>query len=188
MSEKLQEIDMEAEESMQKAVEALSRDFKNIRTGKASPNVLDRVLVEAYGTTCPINQMANVSVPDARSITVTPFDRSQLAAVERAIIAANLGFNPQNDGSMIRINLPPLTEERRKDLCKEAGVASEHARVAVRQARKHGNEAVKKLEKDEKLPEDLVKDALDGIQKNTDKYIKEIDAMLKKKEAEIMEV
>ncbi|MGF1573805.1 MAG: ribosome recycling factor [Sumerlaeia bacterium] len=188
MSEKLAEIDLEVEESMDKAVEALRRDFNNIRTGKASPSVLDRVQVEAYGTNCPINQVANVSVPDARSITVSPFDKSQLPAIERAIIAANLGFNPQNDGVIIRINLPPLTEERRKELCKDAGNASEHARISVRQARKHANESVKKVEKDEKLPEDLVKDALDGIQKTTDKYIKEIDAMLKKKEGEIMEV
>lgn len=188
MSEKLQEIDLEAEDSMDKAVDAMNRDFKNIRTGRASPNVLDRVQVEAYGVMCPLNQMANVSVPDARSITVTPFDRSQISAVERAIIAANLGFNPQNDGNMIRINMPPLTEERRKDLCKEAAAAAEHARVAVRQARKHANEAIKKLEKDEKLPEDLVKDSLEGMQKTTDKFIKNIDAMLKKKEGEIMEV
>ncbi|MDX1972516.1 MAG: ribosome recycling factor [Candidatus Sumerlaeia bacterium] len=188
MSEKLKAVDKEAEQSMNKAIEALSREFNNIRAGRANPSVLDRVMVEAYGAHCPVNQVANVTVPDGRSITIQPFDRSLISAIERGIMAANLGFNPQNDGNMIRINLPPLTEERRKDLCKDAAHVAEHARVSIRQARKHANDSIKKLEKDEKLPEDLVKRAEDQVQKNTDKFIKNVDALLKKKEAEIMEV
>jgi len=186
--EKLEELDLESQERMDKAIEKLERDFSTIRTGRATPSVLDRVKVDAYGTECPLNQVATVSVPDARSITVSPFDKSQLGAIERGIIAANIGLNPSNDGTIIRISLPPLTEERRKELCKEAAAMAEDARVSVRQARKHQNDEIKKIEKDEKMPEDVSKQAHDEAQDLTNKYTKKIDDHLEKKEKQIMDI
>ncbi|MCB2155054.1 ribosome recycling factor [bacterium] len=177
-----------AEAKMKGALRALDDEFHTVRTGRANPGLVDQVEVEAYGQAMPINQMANITTPDARTIQISPWDKSQLAGIERAIIAANLGFNPNNDGVAIRINIPALTEERRKELCKVAAHMAEEARVAVRHVRKHANDDVKKLEKDHAIGEDAGRDAHDEIQTLTNDYIKKIDEKLKGKEAEIMEV
>ncbi len=188
LTEKLKEIAEHASAKMDGALRALDTEFNTVRTGRANPALLDKVTVEAYGSEMPISQMASISTPDARTLTISPWDKGQLPAIERAIIAANLGFTPNNDGANIRINIPPLTEDRRKEMVKQASHMAEEARIAVRQVRKHANDEVKKLEKDHDFSEDVGKDAHDRIQKLTDDHIKKIDENLKKKEAEIMKV
>lgn len=177
-----------AEEKMAKALEHLDHEFNTVRTGRANPAVLESVRVEAYGSEMPLNQVATVSVPDARSLVVSAYDKNQLSAIERAIISANLGMNPTNDGSVLRIVIPPLTEERRKDLCKVAAKMSEDARIAIRHIRKHANDDIKKLEKDHELPEDQGRALHDKVQKLTDDYIKKVDEAYAKKEKDVMEV
>ncbi len=188
LTEKLKDIASHASSKMDGALRALDQEFNTVRTGRASTALLDKVTVEAYGSEMPINQMANVSTPDARTLTVTPWDKGQLAAIERAIIAANLGFTPNNDGVNIRINIPPLTEDRRREMVKQAAHMAEEARIAIRQVRKHSNDDIKKLEKDHEFSEDIGKDAHDEIQKLTDEHIKKVDERFKKKEEEIMKV
>jgi len=188
MDPRLEEIRSTSDHKMEGAIHAMESDFNTVRTGRASPAALDAVIVEAYGVQMPIKQLATISTPDARSITVAPFDRGQLGAIERAIIAANLGFNPNNDGSVIHVNVPPMTEERRKEMSKLAHKMAEDARIAIRHVRKHANDDIKKIEDAKELPEDELKHAHKVVQDLTNDYIKRVDDMLKKKDKEIMEV
>jgi ribosome recycling factor len=184
----LKEVFKRTEEEMKKDIANLEHEFSTIRTGRATPTILDAVQVEAYGGKVPIKQVASISIPDARSIVIQPWDKSILAAIEKAILGANLGFTPGNDGRMIRINIPALTEERRKEFVKLAKKMAEDARVEVRNIRRKHKEEVKKLEKDHKIGEDEMYVDIDEIQKLTDKYIARVDELLAHKETEIMEV
>jgi ribosome recycling factor len=184
----LKKIEQESAQKMEGALNALEHNFHTVRTGRASPAILENVHVTAYGSEMPLNQMASVNSPDARTIVISPWDKGQLGAIERAIIAANLGFNPTNDGVVVRIMVPPLTEERRKEFVKQAHKMAEEARIAIRHVRKHANDHIKKLEKDHGVPEDAGRQAHDRVQKLTDDYIAKVDDRMKKKEKEIMEV
>lgn len=177
-----------ARQRMEKALEAMRRDFATVRTGKASPALLDGVRVEAYGSMLPLNQVASVSAPEARMLVVQPFDRATMGAIEKAIQTADLGLNPANDGRVIRVPVPPLTEERRREFVKLLSKMAEDGRVALRQARKDANDEVKQLQKDGEYSEDQGRRAQDDVQKLTDEYVEKIDALLKQKEAEVMEV
>lgn len=186
----MEEIDFildSTKESMSGSVAHLEKEFLNIRAGKASPAMLGSVKVDYYGAQTPLSQIANISVPDARTITVQPWEKNMLHTIEKAIMIANLGFNPMNNGDIIIINVPPLTEERRKDLAKQAKVEAEDAKISVRNARKDANTEIKKLEKDG-ISEDVCKSAEDEVQELTNNYIKKIDELLAHKEVEIMKV
>lgn len=177
----------EAAKQMAKAVEHLHVQLGKMRTGRASASMLDNVKVDYYGELTPIAQVGGISTPDARQILIQPWDKTTLPLVERAILAANLGVTPQNDGQVIRISVPPLTEDRRKDIVKQCKQAAEEARVIVRGFRRTANEELKAAEKTEHFSEDETKRGEDEVQKSTDKYIKEIDAVLAAKEVEVME-
>ena len=177
---------LETEEKMQKSIAACVSNLGALRTGRASPDVLKRVVVDYYGADTPLNQLASISVASGTQLVVSPFDKSTLGDVEAALLDANLGMTPNNDGEIIRLNIPQLTEERRKDVAKEAKAVGEEAKVAVRSTRKKANDSVKKKGKD--LSEDVAKDAQDQIQKLTDKLVKEIDQLVAKKEKEVMTV
>lgn len=172
---------------MDKAVEHAASEFAKIRAGKAHVSMVDAVKVDYYGNLVPLSQVGNVSTPDAKTIAIQPWEKSMLQAIEKGIIVANLGFNPSNDGNMVRITLPVLTEERRKDIVKKVKAEAEHAKVAIRNIRKDVNEAVKKLQK-EGLPEDEAKSAEQQVQKTTDGYIKKVDDLTAAKEVELMTV
>ncbi|MDI9256412.1 ribosome recycling factor [Flavobacterium sedimenticola] len=174
-------------ESMSGSVAHLEKEFLNIRAGKATPQMLGGVFVDYYGSQTPLSQVANINVPDARTITVTPWEKSMLQPIEKAIMMANIGFNPMNNGDNIIISVPPLTEERRRELVKQAKAEAEDAKIGVRNARKDANTEIKKLEKDG-VSEDLCKNAEEDVQKLTDTFIKKIDEHLAIKEAEIMKV
>lgn len=174
-------------ESMNGSIAHLEKEFLNIRAGKASPQMLGGVFVDYYGSQTPLSQVANINVPDARTITVTPWEKSMLHPIEKAIMIANLGFNPMNNGDNIIISVPPLTEERRRDLVKQAKAEAEDAKIGIRNARKDANTDIKKLEK-EGTSEDVCKKAEEDVQKLTDVYIKKIEEHLVIKEAEIMKV
>ena len=174
-------------ESMVGSIAHLEKEFLNIRAGKATPQMLGSVFVDYYGAQTPLSQVANVNVPDARTITIQPYEKSMLHPIEKAIMIANLGFNPMNNGDLIIINVPALTEERRRDLAKQAKAESEDAKVGIRNARKESNSEIKKLEK-EGTSEDICKTAEDDVQKLTDSFIRKIDEVLATKEAEIMKV
>src|SRR5271169_935714 len=184
----VKEIETSAKQRMDKALEDLQHAMATIRTGRASVHLLDNVRVDYYGTPTPVNQVANLHVPEPGMITVQPWDVSQIAGIEKSIRAADLGVNPSNDGKVIRIPIPPLTEERRKELVKKLHGAAEEHRVAIRNIRRDGNEAVKKLLKDKRVTEDEEKRAHDEIQKLTDGYMQRIDQASKTKEKEIMEI
>lgn len=186
----LETIHKTAQEKMSKAVSAVEHDFSSLRTGRASVAIVDGVQVEAYGSKLPLKQVATISTPDAKTIQIQPFDKSQTGAIERALTAANLGMNPTNDGKVIRLIVPQLTEERRKDLVKLAKKMAEDGRVAVRNVRRHANDEIKASEKDKKAPttEDERERAMKKMQDITDSSIKEIDALLARKEKEMMEV
>ena len=175
------------DEKMKKALEFLESDFGSIRAGRANPHVLDKIRVDYYGTPTPIQQVGNVTVPEARIIQIAPWDKSMLKAVEKAIMTSDLGINPSNDGSVIRLVFPELTEERRKDLAKEVKKKAEDSKVAVRNIRRDGNDAFKKLAKED-VSEDEIKQLGDELQKMTDKFIKDIDVMTEAKTKEIMTV
>ncbi len=187
MAEELDKIVSETEGAMTRAINHLEAELVKIRAGKASPAMLDGIMAEYYGNPTPINQVANISALDARTITVQPWEKNMLSVIERAIGAANIGINPQNDGTSIRLFLPPLTEERRKELVKKCNGEGEHAKVAVRNIRRDAIEHIKKLQKDG-LSEDAAKDAEDGIQDTTNKYIALVEKHLAAKEKEIMAV
>lgn len=184
----IKEVLKETEEHMKGVIEALKREFTSVRTGRANPSLLDRVVVEYYGTPTPLNQLANMSVPESRLIVIQPWDKSMLGAVEKAILKADLGLNPSNDGSVIRLAIPQLTEERRKELVKVTKKAAEEKRVAVRNMRRDTNEKLKGLEKEAHISEDEIKKGMEDAQKLTDRYVAEIDKLLEQKEKEIMEV
>lgn len=187
MEEEIEFIFDSAKELMSKAISHLEKNLTKIRAGKASPSMLDTVFVDYYGSQTPLSQVANVGTMDARTITVQPWEKAMLEPIERAIINSNLGLNPQNNGEMIMINVPQLTEERRRDLAKQAKAEAEDAKVGVRNARRDANDEVKKLEKDG-LSEDRAKDLEAEIQKMTDTHGTQIDEILAKKEADIMKV
>ena len=177
----------EAEEKMQHSIDHLEKEFLKIRAGKASPGMLSGVRVEYYGVSTPIEQTANINTPDARQIIVQPFDKSIIHDIEKAIMNANLGFNPQNEGELIRIQVPPLTEERRIDMVKKAKHVGEETKIGVRNARRYANDEAKTLEKDG-MPEDDAKHLTDEIQKLTDKFIDKIDKLTDLKEKDVMTV
>ncbi len=177
-----------ARERMESALESLRREFGSVRTGKASPALLDTVRVEAYGSRMPLNQVGTVSAPDPRMLTVQPWDRSLMKDIERALRESDLGLNPSNDGQIIRIPIPALTEERRKEYARMLHKLAEEGRVAVRHARKDANDEIKHRQKDEGLSEDDVRREQAEVQKLTDQYIAKVDEILKHKEAEVMEV
>ncbi|OHD71158.1 MAG: ribosome recycling factor [Spirochaetes bacterium RBG_16_67_19] len=181
-------IKKSAEEKMKKAVKALEDEFKTIRTGRASAALFENIRVDYYEQKVPLNQVATISIPEARLVIIQPWDRSVLAEIEKAIQKSELSVNPNNDGKVIRIAIPPLTEERRKELAKVAKNIAEKSRVSIRNVRRDTNEDIKKKEKDSSLSEDQAKRGMDEIQKLTDKYIEEINAVLGKKDKEIMEI
>ena len=187
MTEEINFILDSTKESMDGSINHLEKEFLNIRAGKASPAMLGSVFVDYYGSATPLSQVAKLSVPDARTITLQPFEKNMLQPIEKAIMIANIGFNPMNNGDLIIISVPPLTEERRKELAKQAKVEAEDAKIGVRNVRKEANSDIKKLEKDG-TSEDICKTAEDSIQKLTDTYIRKIDELLVVKEAEIMKV
>jgi ribosome recycling factor len=176
------------EQRMQAAVDVLTREFAGVRTGRANAALLDAIRVEAYGTQSPINQLASVSVPDPKTIVIQPWDTSQIAAIEKAILKSDLGLTPSNDGKVIRLTMPPLTEERRKQLAKTVGKFAEDARVAIRNIRREVNDKLKAMAKDKKISQDEERRGHDQIQKTTDKYIAKVDELTKKKEQEILAI
>jgi ribosome recycling factor len=184
----VQDIVKETGPKMESVVEDFRRKLGNVRTGRATVGLLDTVMVDYYGTPTPLNQMASVSVPEPHLMTVQPWDMTQLASVERAIISANLGLNPSNDGKVIRLPVPPLNEERRKQLAKQVYEFAEEHRIAVRNVRHHSNDLLKKLLKDKEISEDDERGGLDDVQKLTNTHIAKIDDLAKKKEAEIMSI
>lgn len=187
MTEEINFILDSTRESMDGSIAHLEKEFLNIRAGKANPAMLGGVFVDYYGSQTPLSQVANVNVPDARTITVQPWEKAMLHPIEKAIMIANLGFNPMNNGDTIIISVPPLTEDRRRDLAKQAKTEAEDAKIGVRNSRKDANTEIKKLEK-EGTSEDICKTAEDDIQNLTNAYIKKIDELLSVKEAEIMKV
>jgi ribosome recycling factor len=184
----INDIQKDAQERMQKSVAALGSQLSKIRTGRAHPAILDGIMVSYYGAPTPLNQVANVTIEDSRTLALSVFDKSLAQAVEKAIMASDLGLNPMSAGSVIRVPLPPLTEERRKNLIKIVRGEVESGRVAVRNIRRDANGDFKALLKDKEISEDEARQAEDAIQKLTDKFIKEMDAQLAAKEAELMEI
>ena len=182
------EIMMNAEERMENALEALSRSFASVRTGRANGKVLERIKVEYYGAMTPVNQIAGIKTPDARLLVIEPWDKGALKAIERAIMESDLGVTPSNDGMVIRLPFPALTEERRRELVKQCKGYSEDARVSVRNARRDANAALAKAEKASEITEDDLRRSESEVQKLTDKYIADIEEAFKKKEAEVMEI
>ena len=178
----------EARQQMDAAVEAVRREFTSVRTGKASPALLDTVRVEAYSSKVPLNQVATVSAPEPRMLVVQPWDKSVLAEVEKAIRNADLGLNPANDGNIIRVPIPALNEERRRDLVRMLHKMAEEGRIAVRHARQEANKAIKAREAEHEIGEDVARREMDEIQKLTDEHVARIDELMKKKEEEVMEV
>jgi ribosome recycling factor len=178
----------ELEEKMKKSLESLRRELAGIRTGKASTHLLDGIKVEYYGSQLPLNQVASVSVPEHRLIVIQPWEKKMIEEISKAILKSNLGLNPASDGNVIRLVMPPLTEERRKDLVKLVKRFGEDSKIALRNLRREGNEQIDEAEKQKVIAEDDRRKAQDHIQKITDKYIAEVDKMLKSKEVEVMEV
>ncbi len=176
------------EEKMEKAIESLKKDYGSIRTGRASLALLDGITVDYYGTQTPLNQVAALSVPDPKTIAIQPWEQKLIGDIEKAIMRSDLDLTPTNDGKLIRINIPPLTEERRKQLVKLVKKRAEECRVSVRNIRRDINEELKKIEKDEHVSEDETKKSLDEVQKITDSYVKKVEEVLDHKEKEIMEV
>jgi ribosome recycling factor len=182
----MQQILKDAEGRMGGAIDLLARELAGVRTGRASAALLDGIRVDYYGTPTPVPQMASVTVPDARTIVVQPWDASQLKAIEKALITSDLGLTPTNDGKVIRLTMPTLTEERRKQLAKTVGKIAEDSRVAIRNIRREANERLKSLARDKKISEDDERRGHDQVQKTTDKHIAKVDELLKKKEQEIL--
>ncbi len=181
-------IKLEAEEKMEKALIALERDFGKLRTGRASTALVDGIKVDYYGTPTPITQISSLAVPDSRCITIQPWDRGSFALIEKALLKSDLGITPVNDGKLIRINIPPLTEDRRKELGKMAKKYGEETKIAIRNIRRDANDSLKKLEKDKTYSEDEVKKAQELIQKTTDAFIAKVDQKCQTKEKEIMDI
>ncbi len=182
------ELKKQAKERMEKAVEALKKDFASIRTGRASLSLLEGITVDYYGTQTPLNQVAALSVPEPRMITIQPWEQRMIPIIEKAILQSDLGLTPSNDGKIIRINIPPLTEERRKQLVKVVKKRAEEARVSIRNIRRDLNEELKKMEKAKEISEDDLKRDLEEVQKLTNQFIEKVDEILETKEKEILEV
>lgn len=178
----------EIESSMRKSIEAVQRNFNTIRTGRANPSLLDRITVEYYGADSPLKALATISTPDSQTIAIQPFDLSSLSLIEKAIATSDLGFTPNNDGKVIRINVPPLTEERRKEFCKIASKYAEEGKVSMRNIRRDAIEKIKKQEKSAEISEDQSRDEQENVQKLTNKFISEIDNHLQEKETDILKV
>lgn len=178
----------EFEDHMQKTIEATQRSFNTIRTGRANPALLDRITIDYYGSETPLKSLANISVPDSSTILIQPYDRSSMSSIEKAISLSDIGLTPNNDGTNIRLNIPPLTTERRKELTKIAAKYAEEGKVAIRNVRRDAVDSVRKQEKASEISEDESRDLQDSIQKMTDKFVGKIDALLKEKEADIMTV
>ncbi|MGI8315120.1 ribosome recycling factor [Halobacillus mangrovi] len=178
----------ETKQQMEQAVQAFSRQLATVRAGRANPSILDNVYVDYYGAATPLNQLAQVGAPEPRLLVITPYDKSAIAEIEKAIQKADLGLSPSSDGNVVRINIPALTEERRKDLSKVVGRYSEEAKVQVRNIRRDSNDRLKKLEKNGEMTEDDLKSYLEDVQKATDEHVDKIDKLAKAKEEEIMEV
>jgi len=184
----IDEIKQDAQDRMGKSVDALKVNLNKVRTGRAHPSLLDNVTVEYYGVDTPLNQVGNVSVPDARTLAITVFDKGMIGAVEKAILKSDLGLNPASQGTLIRIPLPPLTEERRKDLVRVVKGEAENGKVAIRNIRRDANSDIKTLNKEKEISDDEMHQAEDEIQKITDTFVKQVDAILAEKEAELMEI
>lgn len=184
----MKEVQNKLQQQMDKTIEALKYEFSTIRAGRANAQMLDKIRVDYYGTPTPINQVGSISVPEPRTLMINPWDKSAMKEIEKAIRNSDLGFNPTNDGDVIRISVPALTEERRKELCKQAKKAAEEFKVRLRNERRDANDRLKKLEKDGEITEDELKKAQDNVQKVTDKYVKEVDSLLDAKEKDIMAV
>ncbi len=184
----IDEILLEAEAKMEEVIESTKREFALVRTGRASIGVLERVMIDYYGTPTPINKVATITVPEARLLVIQPWDKRTISDIEKAIQKADLGLVPNNDGNVIRLPFPALTEERRKELVKRVGKIAEAKRVAVRNIRREANDSIKALEKNSSISEDDMKKSMDDVQKLTDKYVALIDELLGKKSDEIMEI
>lgn len=184
----IESVLFDSEDRMEKAIATLEREFGRLRTGRASTNLVDNIKVDYYGTPTPISQLASVAIPDSRTITIQPWDRGAFGGVEKAILKSDLGLTPVNDGKIIRISIPPLTEERRKELGKIARKNGEEAKVAVRNVRRDANDQLKKLEKDKAISEDELKKATDDVQKLTDRFVAKVDEKCQAKEKEIMDI
>ena len=184
----MKEIQNKLQQQMEKTIEALKHEFSTIRAGRANAQMLDKIRVDYYGTPTPINQVGSISVPEPRTLMINPWDKSAMKDIETAIRNSDLGLNPTKDGEVIRLNVPALTEERRKELCKQAKKASEEFKVRLRNERRDANDKLKKLEKEGEITEDDLKKAQDNVQKMTDKYTKEVDVLLEVKEKDIMAV
>ena len=188
MSEALDELFLLGEEKMEKAIAQLHREFGSIRSGRANPMILDKVLVDYYGAPTPLRQMSQVNVQDGTTLVITPYDKSILKEIEKAIIKAEIGITPNSDGICIRLAFPPLTEERRKELVKDVKKKGENAKVAVRNIRRDAMDAIKKKGKEDGISEDEIKEYQDDVQKSTDKYVAKIDAAVEEKSKEILTV
>ncbi len=184
----IKEVVSEAEERMKKTIDVLRKDLASLRAGRATPALLDKILVDYYGVPTPINQMANVSVPEPRLLVIQPWDKSVISSIEKAILKSDLGLTPNNDGTVIRLSIPQLTQERRNELVKVVRKKAEDARVAIRNVRRDANEHLKDMEKKHEISEDDFKRAQEEVQKLTDKCIKDVDKILENKEQEVMEV
>ena len=184
----ISEILNDSEQRMEKALDFLHEEFKHLRTGRASTAMLDGITVDYYGTPTPLNQVASLNVPEPTMIMVQPWEASLVSAIEKAILNADLGFNPSNDGKVVRVPIPALSEERRREISKKAHQMAEETRTAIRQVRRDANDRLKKLQKDHEISEDEEKRAHDSVQKQTDLWVKNVDESLEKKEKEIMEV
>jgi ribosome recycling factor len=184
----MHEVTISSEDRMKKSIASLKDGFAALRTGRASASLFDKIKVDYYGDKSPLNQVANISVPEARLIVIQPWDKNMIGEIEKAIRSSELSLNPSNDGKVIRIQIPPLTEERRKEIVKSAKNQAEQSRVAIRNIRRDGNDELKKLQKAGELTEDGEKTAAEELQKVTDSYIEQINKILEEKEKEIMEV
>ncbi|MFQ5455953.1 MAG: ribosome recycling factor [Nitrospirota bacterium] len=184
----IEDIKNKTLEEMEHPIEYLQNELFKIRTGRASVSLLDRIMVDYYGTKTPLKQVASISIPDSRSVSIQPWETRIIGEIEKAILTSDLGLNPNNDGKIIRISIPPLTEERRKELVKLAKKMGETAKINVRNIRRDSNEELKRFQKESRISEDQLKTGYDETQKITDQYIKKIDDIIKKKEKEILEV
>lgn len=181
-------IHKDTKDRMQKALEALDRDFGTVRTGRANPTILEGVMVDYYGTPTPLTQVGNVTVPDPQLITIAPWEKNLLPEIEKAILRSDLGMTPQNDGNVIRLPVPPLNEERRKELVKKIRKMGEESKLSIRNVRRDANDQLKKLEKDKEISQDDEKKNVEQVQKVTDDFVKQVDQMMTEKEKELMEV
>jgi len=184
----MDELLKELERKMRTAVEVLKKEFQKVRTGRANPAILDNVVVDYYGTLTPLNQVGNISVPDPQLITISPWEKKMLSEIEKAIQKADLGLTPQNDGNIIRLPIPPLTEERRKEMVRQIKKIGENAKIPIRNVRREGNDQLKKMEKNKEISQDDLKQQMELVQKLTDDNVQIVDQLMEDKEKELMEV